>query len=167
MQLTRVLGLTIVILVVAGLAVGCGASDGSSSKSDDTKASSTAATEASDSTAQRSIDLSKQTRASIKDVINVIESCAASNVNGTYSKDIDCLDPKVLIGQEPGAKDLLSHADISGVGTEGSGYMGYQVTLVVDDGGSPLSFTETHEVDGTIDRTCAPKDAPGCNDGTW
>jgi hypothetical protein len=125
--------------------------------------------------------------ANIKLVVNAIESCAASRVDGTYSGRIDsqpdvedCLDPATLQEFEGALGDLdlgtstpePGGVQVAHVGADG---MGYLVQAATDDG----YFVEIHEPDGRLFKFCGTEpftpasttpgdgDVDGCHDGDW
>lgn len=130
--------------------------------------------------------------ANIKHLVNAIESCAASRVDGGYTGPIkgdpgapDCLDPQTLREYEPALVELgltrtVPAADEYQVVAIGSDGFGYLVQAAVEHEDGLAYFAEAHEPDGALHKVCrtepitptdltagAASDAVGCDDGGW
>ncbi|MCW2920451.1 MAG: hypothetical protein JWL76_325 [Thermoleophilia bacterium] len=138
--------------------------------------------------AQKSNAQATQVKANVKQVVYAVESCAAVRVDGTYtgsdsSIGPDCLDPAVLLDNEPALGPLhlgtAPAADggyqVAPVGSDGTGYM----IQAASEASPTIWFAELHLTDGQILKLCDTRplsatdrsggtiDGQGCSAGTW
>ncbi len=137
-----------IVFVLALVVAACGDSKESDSKSDNGSASTTSSIAAEKA--------ASQAKHGIKEIINSIEACAAMNADGSYT---GCTDKQSLAKSDP-SLEITDDFTIKGVG---SNHFGFEVAAAFDG----TTFTERHDEDGMITKTCSPKDAPGCDDGSW
>lgn len=101
-------------------------------------------------------------KANIQATVHAIESCAAGNITGAYVEEppgADCLDKEHLETYEKS----LANVDVRIVAI---GTQGYEVSATVPgESGAPITYTERHEPDGRIEKTCTTSST--CPDGTW
>jgi type IV pilus assembly protein PilA len=98
-------------------------------------------------------------KANIKQIVTAVESCAASNVNGTYDSPTNCVDPAIIKQQEPVVGELFDQSNTNSAGetyTLAGGAQTYTVTAEVASSDGTTTFTEVHNTDGTVVKTCTP-----------
>ncbi len=138
------------ILLLALFVAGCGGSDDESSTAE-VAPTTEAGGGAPD--ADNGIHLGK----TIKLHVVAIETCAANNIDGSYT---GCLDLATLREYEPAIAEAVGTTTVEPADDP---TQSYEVSTTLDD----ATFTETHSADGTIAKTCEPAEAPGCSDGKW
>jgi len=100
-------------------------------------------------------------RAAIKEAVNNIETCAATNKDGTYGA---CATPRNAALRNAGVTRCAGSALAAGatcVLPIGTG--GYVVKSMSPD---DVAFVERHGPGGTLTKTCAPT-GPECETGNW
>lgn len=112
--------------------------------------------------AQKEAATSTKARADVKQVVNAVESCAATNLDGSYS---GCGDAAALSEFEPLLAPLLQRCgSAGGVCVElAQDKAGYTVTGM-DFATPPTTYVELHGSDGSLQKTCS---GPACPSGKW
>jgi hypothetical protein len=101
-------------------------------------------------------------RSNVKQVVNTIESCAASRIDGAYAggTDENCLAPATLVGYEKSLESVglqstpPTAADQVQVMPLGTDHMGYAVQSAEDADGTLVYFVEAHLSDGELIKLC-------------
>lgn len=98
--------------------------------------------------------------ANIKQIVNAVEACAASNTDGTYG---GCTTSAQLKAFEKGLANLtiadsttpaMNGYSISHVGATPASAQGYIVGAQIKDGNTTPYFYEIHKEDGTLLKLC-------------
>ncbi|MCW2924534.1 MAG: hypothetical protein JWM98_1938 [Thermoleophilia bacterium] len=109
---------------------------------------------------------SSDAKITVKQAVNAIEACAASNVTGLYT---GCTAAKISVEEPELAGALKRGCAVDGglctkLAPKADGYT--VSSSIAAAGGKRVRFTETHDGTGLVTKVCAPKLAKVCS-GTW
>jgi hypothetical protein len=114
--------------------------------------------------ADASSDSTTGAQANVKQIVNAVESCAASRIDGSYGprneNGDDCLDPKTIQSYESSLQELAIGTGMPKPGSYqlapiGSNGMGYLVQANVDG----TYVAELHYPDGQLSKVCGAQPA--------
>jgi type IV pilus assembly protein PilA len=116
---------------------------------------------------QKQNAVATKAKANIKQIVSTIESCATANTTGSYTSPRPCLTPATLISDEPVMSNVLPGTAPETCAISSLPPTGYQVTCTMQGDTGLVTFTEQHQANGTLNKTCTPVGSKACPVAKW